>query len=161
MKKFLLVIISLFIIDGCMSIHIATHIKGTGVCIGGAIDAPGDDKVFIGRINSTNPTLSELSISGSPFTDSKANVNLILNTFDSNSYHIRELSMVKIPRSISAQSGVIQLNGPVDYISLKWNDSEGGWFLWRVTNYNEFSFSGLKCRLFHFKTWTSSPIQSE
>jgi len=161
MKKFLLATISLFIIGGCISIHTATHIKGTGVCIGGAVDIPGDDKVFIGRINSTNPTLSELSISGPPFTDSEANVNLILNNFDSNSYYIRELSMVKISRSISVQSGVIQLNGPVDYISLKWNDSEGGWFLWRVTNYNEFSFSGLKCRLFHFKTWTSSPIQSE
>jgi len=161
MKKFLLVIISLFIIGGCMPLNITNHIKGEGVYIGGALDIPGDDKVFIGRINSTNPTLSELSVSGPPFTDSEVNVNLILNTFDPNSCHIRELSMVKISKLISISSGVVQLNGPVDYISLKWNDSEGGWFLWRVTNYNGFSFSGLKCRLFHFKTWTSLPIQSE
>jgi len=93
------------------------------------------------------------------FQDTEDNVNILLNEFGIQA--TRKYDPLEYTTDEKEGSLVIPLNDfTFDYISIKWAASNGGWFLYDLTNltpdsYNqaEFTFSGLNHGLSHINYW--------
>lgn len=157
-------ILGVFLIAGSSSaLTITDYITGDGTYVGGVIGEPGTPTVFVGLTDSLIPTIGDLENPQSHM-DSYANVSLILaeynNQFDPDLPAITTYSKNELKGDPlnGVNNGTIVLSEGTQYISLKWDADNGGWFMWYVEGLDEFTFSGLNYGLSHYTEWEGTPI---
>jgi len=150
----------LLIAGGASALTITDYIQGDGTYVGGVVGESETQTVYVGLTDSPIPTLLALA-NPQAHQDTFANVTLILNQY--NVLYDPDLPAITSEDKTDLNdgdslngvlSGKIDLSGlNAEYLSMKWDGSSGGWFMWNVEGLSEFNFANLNFGLSHYTVW--------
>lgn len=160
-KKLLILLLTFFWVTiGFVSISsallITNYISGSGTYLGGIVGEPdGTPRVYIGKYSVASPSLGDFPDNHQK--DTPGNVNVILT----------KLGVSPVTTYDEAQYGGDIRDGSInnltgyELISLKWDQDNGGWYVWDLAGADKFTFSGLDRGLSHVRAWDTDGTPPE